>query len=1219
MRVRKNVFSAVTMTVQILVLAAVILVAHSQAKVRADALIDVTGTITNNSGADVSGASIYATDPGTATVDYGPVTSAADGSYDLQVAAGTYDFHFVPPSGSNLNSAVDSNVTVLNAQTINVQFTPVSNTLTGTLTDQNGNLLHGVNITITNAAGTTASAVTDRGGNFSITAPAAVYTKVAFYVGGTPFYPSSQDYFGANAPVNIDLTNGNATQNLQLSMTTLNVQVNDQNGNPLSGIQVNAFAQGGTIPAVAAGEGTGSFGPSSTGYSGTTSAGGLFSMEVPVGLNFPNGGTSNTNGNICAYIQGSNICLPTSLTVNGATTVTLTAPARYTLTGTLTDQNGNPLPNVTVTIQTQSGTNASTTTDSQGDYSISAPAGTYTKVLMNVNGTPFYPTNQEYFGVEVPVNLNLASSNLSQNLQLDMVTLAVQVNDQNGNPLSGIQVNAFAQGGTIPAVMSGSGTGSFGPGSTGYSGTTNASGLFSVEAPEGINFPNGGAASTSGNICAYIQGSNICLPAALTVTANTTITLTAPKTATLSGVLTDQNGNLLHGITVTFTNTAGTSVSATTDKGGNYSITAPAATYNKVSFTVNGTPFYATSQEYFGANAPVNIDLTNGNATQNLQLSMTTLTVQTRDSSSSPLSGIQVNALAQGGTIPAVAAGEGTGSFGPSSTGYSGSTDASGTFSVRVPVGLNFPNGGAASTSGNICVYIQSVNYCLAAPLTVNRATTVIFQQGQPASVVTPSTPTNLTATSPAQYPVLSWTGVTDADYYNIYRNGHLIDTISATNTTYTDNAAPEGTDAYYVTAVYDSAESLPSNTVSVLVDRTAPTVTYTVTPVSDSNGYNTGNVLVTFNCTDNADGSGIATCTSPTTVNDEGIGQTVAGTATDNAGNTTTVQANASLLNQAISAGSSNANGSYSADTGYFGGTTYSTSASVDTSNVTNPAPQAVYQSSRYGNSFGYTMSGLTPGSNYTLMLQFNEPYFGVGNNGGGVGSRVFNVAINGQLALTNFDIYKTAGGANRAVAEEIPATADENGNVTIQFTSITDNAIVSGIQVFNGSLPPQVPLPAYTFSTSINAGGDSVGDFIADSQFSGGTTYSTSASVDTSNVTNPAPQAVYQSSRYGNSFSYSIPDLVPNATYKVRLDFNEPYFGVGNNGGGVGSRVFNVAINDTQELTNFDIYATAGGANVAVAKDFTVTSDAQGKLTIQFTSITDNAIVSGIEVTPN
>jgi len=46
---------------------------------------------------------------------------------------------------------------------------------------------------------------------------------------------------------------------------------------------------------------------------------------------------------------------------------------------------------------------------------------------------------------------------------------------------------------------------------------------------------------------------------------------------------------------------------------------------------------------------------------------------------------------------------------------------------------------------------------------------------------------------------------------------------------------------------------------------------------------------------------------------------------------------------------------------------------------------------------------------------------------------------------------------------------------------------------------------------------------------------------------VTDPAPQAVYQTVRYGN-FTYTIPNLTPGGTYRVRLHFAELF---GNNPG--------------------------------------------------------------------
>ncbi|MBX5450486.1 MAG: hypothetical protein IRZ24_10490, partial [Thermogemmatispora sp.] len=280
-------------------------------------------------------------------------------------------------------------------------------------------------------------------------------------------------------------------------------------------------------------------------------------------------------------------------------------------------------------------------------------------------------------------------------------------------------------------------------------------------------------------------------------------------------------------------------------------------------------------------------------------------------------------------------------------------------------------------------------------------------------------------------------------------------------------------------------------------------------------------------------------------------------------------------------------------ADAYYSGGSTASTSNAIDTSGVTNPAPQAVYQSNRYGN-FTYTIPNLTAGAAYTVRLHFAETYWSA------AGKRVFNVSINGQQVLTNFDIYAAAGGANKAVVREASATATGSGTITIQFSTVVDNAQVNGLEI----------LPAGG-TVRINAGGPAVTPFVADAYYSGGSTASTSNAIDTSGVTNPAPQAVYQSNRYGN-FTYTIPNLTAGAAYTVRLHFAETYWSA------AGKRVFNVSINGQQVLTNFDIYAAAGGANKAVVREMSATATGSGTITIQFSTVVDNAQVNGLEILP-
>jgi len=81
------------------------------------------------------------------------------------------------------------------------------------------------------------------------------------------------------------------------------------------------------------------------------------------------------------------------------------------------------------------------------------------------------------------------------------------------------------------------------------------------------------------------------------------------------------------------------------------------------------------------------------------------------------------------------------------------------------------------------------------------------------------------------------------------------------------------------------------------------------------------------------------------------------------------------------------------------------------------------------------------------------------------------------------------------------------------------------------------------------------------------------------------------------------------PSGVYETTLLEAETYWS------GTNQRVFNVFIESQQVLTNFDIFATAGGRNIPVTRVFTnAVADAQ--LEIDFLPIVDNARASGIQI---
>ena len=154
-----------------------------------------------------------------------------------------------------------------------------------------------------------------------------------------------------------------------------------------------------------------------------------------------------------------------------------------------------------------------------------------------------------------------------------------------------------------------------------------------------------------------------------------------------------------------------------------------------------------------------------------------------------------------------------------------------------------------------------------------------------------------------------------------------------------------------------------------------------------------------------------------------------------------------------------------------------------------------------------------------------------------------------------------------------------------------------------------------------SIDSGGTGDQSFLADSYYSGGATAGNNGETGNPNspltVAHPIPVNDWNSYRYTDS-TYTIPALAPGASYQVRLYFLDWYWTK------VGERAFNVSINGTPALTDFDIVQAAvnaggDGAYQGVEEDFTAVADANGTITIAFTRGTaDQALINAIAVVP-
>jgi hypothetical protein len=109
----------------------------------------------------------------------------------------------------------------------------------------------------------------------------------------------------------------------------------------------------------------------------------------------------------------------------------------------------------------------------------------------------------------------------------------------------------------------------------------------------------------------------------------------------------------------------------------------------------------------------------------------------------------------------------------------------------------------------------------------------------------------------------------------------------------------------------------------------------------------------------------------------------------------------------------------------------------------------QELYQGERFGN-FTYTIP-VVDGSTYSATLHFCEHWFGDARpGGGGVGSRVFDVYMNGRTLLEHFDISRESGGPLRPIRKTFRNLhPNAQGKLVFQFVPVRNYSLINAIEV--------------------------------------------------------------------------------------------------------------------------------------------------------------------------
>lgn len=767
------------------------------------ASVHVTGTVTQPGGGGVQNVSVTATDPGGTTVLYGPSFSAADGSYVLDVDPGTYDFHFVPPGGSGLNPALVSNFTVFTDQVLSVQFVPITHTLSGTIRDTNNNPVPGVAVFIHRESPAPVQSYvlqSSANGSYSFTLPMGVYRLDRINLPG-----SGVNAVGSLTPSVVpsyDLNASDASQDIVLPpQVDVIVQTRDANNNPVSGVGVSAAA-GGSFNTLAI-------------FPGSSVLSGLnYNRQFPSNQNL-NGqvvvpileGVTFAANSICAFFPGGLVCNDSALTLGaGGATVTLIAPPTHTLSGMIRDANNNPVEATVFMHRDSPAQDFSVRSGTNGFYSFTLPLGVYrlTSIRSFLVGSGVNYNNA--LTPATALTYDLTTSDASQDVQLPpLANLTVLTRDVNNVPVAG---GVNVQAGSSPdayAVF---------PGSSVLSGLSYGR-LLSTGSSGQVVFPIP-VGATIGSICAGFPGGVVCHDSVLILGAGgATVTLVAPPTHTLSGVVRDVNNNPVEGVAVLIRGeSSGSEFSARSGTNGSYSFTLPVGAYRLNQISLPGSGVNSVSS--LTPSTALIYDLTTADATQDISLPpFTNLTILTRSANNIPLSGVglRVEASASQNTFAIFA-----GSSVLSNYRYARlqSTGSNGQAVFPMLEGTMFAANG-------ICASFSGGAVCNASALTVGAGGVTIVFQDQ-ASNPAPSAPTGLSALTPtSNAPALTWNPVTGAVNYRVFRNGTQIAT--TVNPNFVDSAVSVSDSySYTVQAVnLNNVASQSSLPFVVVYDITAP------------------------------------------------------------------------------------------------------------------------------------------------------------------------------------------------------------------------------------------------------------------------------------------------------------------------------------------------------------------------------------------------------------
>lgn len=510
-----------------------------------------------------------------------------------------------PVNASNVTFTADSTSAGIGSGDVSVDKTIlIANgsdiaTFSAVVKDANGNPISGATVNWTTDKGTLSagSSVSGADGIATITLNDTVTGKaqVTAQTGSTGKISAPQvEFIADNASANIgsgDVTVDKTTVIANnTDVATFSARVKDGKGNPVPNFVVNWKTSKGTLSGSttmtnASGVATVTLKDTVAGAATVTAQSGTSSAITAPVVDFTPDSTTAAIG------SGDLTVDKTSIVANNTDLATYTSVVK--------DANGNPVPGVTVTWATDLGVISSSTsvTDSSGQTTTTlkgTQAGS-AQVTASVNGgTPVNAarvtltadsTSAAVGSGDISVDKTTLVANAT-----DAATYSAVIKDANGNVVPGVTVNWTTDKGALSASTSVTGTDGVAKITLSSKVAGDAQVAVKIGSSASVNAPV--VSFTADSATAGIESGDLTVDKTTLVANNT-------EFATYTAIVKDAGGNLVPGVSVSWTTSNGTLSGATSSTGtdGKATITLKSAKAGdaQVTATINGTPTNASN------------------------------------------------------------------------------------------------------------------------------------------------------------------------------------------------------------------------------------------------------------------------------------------------------------------------------------------------------------------------------------------------------------------------------------------------------------------------------------------------------------------------------------------------------------------------------------------------------------------------------------------------